>query len=66
MIEFAENNDFTTMVLIQATSPLLTKEHLQEGLQKYRDGDYDSMLSVVRQKRFIWSDERYASPVNYD
>lgn len=54
MTEFAEKFTFENIVLIQATSPLLTAEDLSGGISKYVAGKYDSLLSVVRQKRFIW------------
>jgi N-acylneuraminate cytidylyltransferase len=55
------------MVLIQATSPLLTAADLERGMDLYESGPYDSVLSVVRQKRFIWApDDAGARPVNYD
>jgi YrbI family 3-deoxy-D-manno-octulosonate 8-phosphate phosphatase len=67
MLEFARGNDFVNMVLIQATSPLLTAGDLTAGINKYSRQGYDSLLSVVRQKRFIWKDAaRGAVPQNYD
>lgn len=66
MLDFAEKYDFKDIVLIQATSPLLEKRDLDGGCQKYIKGGYNSLLSVVRQKRFIWDlkgDEAIA--VNY-
>lgn len=66
MIEFARNHDFKNIVLIQATSPLLTPEDLDKGFKKFEV--YDSVLSVVRQKRFIWEENNYGShsPINYE
>jgi len=55
MLEYAHNNQFTTIVLIQATSPLLTTEDINLGIDKYHNKGFDSILSVVRQKRFIWN-----------
>ena len=68
MLEFAENYDFDTIALIQATSPLLTSEDLDRGFEAYFSEGTDSVLSVVRQKRFNWAaDENgFASPTNYD
>jgi len=67
MLEFANNYDFQHIVLIQATSPLLKTENLNEGIEKFFANKADSLLSVVRQKRFIWEDdENGAKPVNYD
>ncbi len=67
MIEFAQKYDFGHLVLIQATSPLLQAIHLDEGIRKYEEEGADSLLSVVRQKRFIWKDTgEGAKPQNYD
>ncbi len=68
MLEYArQRDDFDAMVLIQATSPLLTADDLERGIDLFESGRYDSVLSVVRQKRFIWTQEgEVALPVNYD
>ncbi len=68
MIEFAKQHDFDDIVLIQATSPLLTSGDLMEGVRLYQEEDVDSVLSVVEQKRFHWSiDEAgFAHALNYD
>lgn len=68
MLEFARNYIFENIVLIQATSPLLTREDLDKGFEAYNREDTDSVLSVVRQKRFQWKadEEGLAEPVNYD
>lgn len=68
MLDFAAKVDFTHLVLIQATSPLLIGEDLEAGIRLYEQGAYDSVLSVVRQKRFNWREDGRGSylPVNYD
>lgn len=68
MIDFASKVDFEHIILIQATSPLLTAQDLLAGIQTYEDGKYDSVLSVVRQKRFCWIDDGAGGfrPTNYD
>ncbi len=68
MLEFAQSHDFDNIVLIQATSPLLTDEDLRNGFLLYNTEGTDSVLSVVRQKRFNWAvdDRGNAHPVNYD
>ena len=67
MLEFAREHDFDQMVLIQATSPLLEAAHLSEGIKKYEDEGADALLTVVRQKRFIWEESQDgAKSVNYD
>jgi len=67
MLEFANNYDFDDIILVQATSPLLDKKDLNKGLKKYSEKNTDSILSVVRQKRFIWENKASKTePVNYD
>lgn len=68
MLEFAKSNtDFEHILLIQATSPLLETIHLEEGIRKYFKNKYDSLLSVVNQKRFIWKEKTdRATAVNYN
>jgi N-acylneuraminate cytidylyltransferase len=68
MLEFAQNHEFENVVLIQATSPLLTSEDLNGGFELFNSGNTDSVLSVVRQKRFVWqkNSDGVAEPLNYD
>ena len=68
MLEFAQNHDFENIALIQATSPLLRSNDIDGGFELFRQPDCDSVLSVVRQYRFIWKNDEngIASPVNYD
>ena len=68
MIEFAKARRFDNIVLIQATSPLLTGADLDNGFNTFSSNGTDSVLSVVPQKRFIWEidDEGNASATNYD
>jgi YrbI family 3-deoxy-D-manno-octulosonate 8-phosphate phosphatase len=68
MLEFANKYDFESVVLIQATSPLLTSQDLSKGIKKYNQTSFDSVLSVVRQKRFLWSESslQIGDALNYD
>lgn len=68
MIEFAEHYTFDTIVLIQATSPLLSSDDIDGGISLYFEDDVDSVLSVVRQKRFIWDIQSsgFVHSLNYD
>lgn len=57
LLEFCNRQDpEDIIVFIQATSPLLTTEEIDEGIKKVLSG-YDSSLSVVKQKRFIWNED---------
>jgi YrbI family 3-deoxy-D-manno-octulosonate 8-phosphate phosphatase len=67
LLEFALNYDFEYVILVQATSPLITQEDIDNGFEKFILGGYDSLLSVVKQKRFIWNTiDEVAFPMNYN
>ena len=68
MLEFADNHDFDNIVLIQATSPLLETRDLNQGFALYYTDGTDSVLSVVRQKRFNWEGDEsgFVHATNYD
>lgn len=68
MLEFAEKYEFDNIVLVQATSPLLVSNDLDRGFEAFNRNGTDSVLSVVRQKRFHWAADEYgiAHPTNYD
>ena len=68
MLEFARQYEFETIVLIQATSPLLRAEDLERGMVVYEEPETDSVLSAVIQKRFCWAvtEDGYAKAENYD
>ncbi|WP_319502298.1 cytidylyltransferase domain-containing protein [uncultured Draconibacterium sp.] len=66
MLELAEriNYDFDIICLLQATSPLTDHSDINNTLQKVSVEEYDSALTVVENKRFIWSDK--GESLNYD
>ena len=68
MLEFAEVREFDNIVLVQATSPLLEAADLDRGFEIFAMEGTDSVLSVVKQKRFNWAcdGQGYARPTNYD
>lgn len=68
MLEFANNYSFDNIALIQATSPLLKSTDLDRGFEAFNEKNVDSVISVVPQKRFYWTndDHGYAHPTNYD
>ena len=68
MLEFAVKYDFENIVLIQATSPMLTADDLTGGFQLFKSPDTDSVLSCVRQYRFLWEKNEMGNvcPSNYD
>lgn len=51
-------------MLVQATSPLTETIHFSEALQRYSKGEFDSILTCVRNFRFFWNED--GSSMNYD
>lgn len=68
MLEFANQHEFDNIVLVQATSPLLTAADIDGGFELYHQEGTDSVLSAVRQYRFNWQVDKdgFAAPINYD
>lgn len=57
----SEENIF---MLVQATSPLTETRHFSEALDMYSNGEYDSILTCVRNFRFFWNENGIS--LNYD
>jgi N-acylneuraminate cytidylyltransferase len=66
MIEFAEkiNYDFDVLCLLQATSPLLLSQDINNALFQLSNEEKTSALSVVKTHRFTWNTN--GTPQNYD
>lgn len=70
MLEYLEkanykNND--KFFLIQATSPMLKSEYIDEMFNILENSDADSIFSGVREKQFHWIEiENGIKPINYD
>ena len=63
-INYAQLPKDYIFMLVQATSPLTQTEHFIEALRTYSKGEYDSMLTCVRNYRFFWKED--GSSMNYD
>lgn len=63
-IKYANLPGENVFMLVQATSPLTESVHFSEALQKYATGEYDSMLTCVRNYRFFWNED--GCSMNYD
>lgn len=57
-------SDDTIFMLVQATSPLTESVHFTEALQMYSQGEYDSIITCVRNYRFFWNEN--GTSMNYD
>ena len=63
-IRYAHLQEEVVFMLVQATSPLTKTSHFTEALQQYEKGEFDSMLTCVRNKRFFWNAD--GASLNYD
>ena len=68
LLEFCENYKFENVFFIQATSPLLTCSDLEGAWDKYQNNGYNSLISTVRKKQFLWKENEggTVTPANYD
>lgn len=67
MLEYinkAQLAEDTVFILVQATSPLTQTIHFSEALKMYAKGQYDSILTCVRNYRFFWNED--GTSMNYD
>ena len=64
MLEYLQQAEFDVLSLVQATSPLTEAHHFVEAKQEFESGKFDSLLTAVEVKRFLWT--RDGVPVNYD
>ena len=56
--------DDDIFMLVQATSPLTETKHFSGALLQYKEAQFDSLLTCVRNKRFFWNQD--GTPKNYD
>lgn len=63
-INSANLNENDNFFLIQATSPMLKSEDIDNMFEKYNNEKADSIFSCVISKRFYW--DWNTKPINYD
>ncbi|MEZ4814560.1 MAG: acylneuraminate cytidylyltransferase [Bdellovibrionota bacterium] len=63
-LEVSKEKGDTRIILAQATNPFTTAKDLSEALKLLLKKKADSLLSVCRNKRFLWS--KSGRPINYD
>ncbi len=47
-----------TMLLLQPTSPIRYRGRVEECIEKYQSGDYDSLLTTTRLYNFMWMERQ--------
>ena len=63
-IRYTQLNEDDIFMLVQATSPLTETLHFTEALDMYSKGEYDSILTCVRNYRFFRNED--GTSMNYD
>lgn len=63
-INYAKLPKKDIFMLVQATSPLTESIHFTAALEMYGKGEYDSILTCVRNYRFFWNAD--GTSMNYD
>lgn len=63
-INYAKLSSDDIFILVQATSPLTQTIHFTEAIQMYSKGEFDSILTCVRNYRFFWNED--GTSKNYD
>ena len=67
MLEYIQKTNLAQdeiFMLVQATSPLTENIHFTEALQMFGNGEYDSIITCVRNYRFFWNED--GTSMNYD
>ena len=59
-------DDSDILILLQVTNPFITKDQLDEAISEFLKCDFDSMLSAVKNKHFLWKDRKISKPINYN
>lgn len=67
LLDFARRHDFGHVVLLQATSPLTESQDIDQAWERLVAQKADSLLTLVPQRRFLWSRQPDGSvtPQNY-
>jgi len=62
-----ENYEPDTIILLQNTSPLRTKQHIDNAFQFFKKRKYDSVLTGFISHNLFWkSDNKKVKPLNYN
>ena len=60
------NKKFDIIVFVQITNPFIDSKHLDRAIKQFKKFKYDSLLSVVKSKSFLWKNKKITNPINYN
>jgi N-acylneuraminate cytidylyltransferase len=58
LIHFSDQVNFDVLVFVQATSPLIQSQFLQDAITEHERDDVDSVVACTRDHGFWWSENR--------
>lgn len=61
-----ENKNIDILVFVQATNPFISHKYIDEAINKFIKKKYDSLLSVVESKHFLWEKKLLTKSINYN
>ena len=63
--EFTKKVKSDLVVLVQITNPFINNICIDQAIRKFKKKNYDTLLSVVKSKKFLWKNSNRARPINY-
>jgi len=65
MMHFSEHVNYDVIILIEPTYPLIQSRDITMAYNTFIRGNYDSLLTLMNKKWFIWDINKEACPMNY-
>jgi CMP-N-acetylneuraminic acid synthetase len=66
LLHFAEHIEFDAVILIQPTSPMITRNDINRGIELFKSQEYSSVISAVDGDDILIWDKKWHHPMNYD
>ena len=60
------HDDSDILILLQITNPFIKKNLLDEAVTEFIKYNFDTMLSAVKSKHFLWKNKKNAKSINYN
>ena len=64
--EFLKKTECDLIVLVQITNPFINFKYIDRAINTLSRNKYDSLLSVVKSKNFLWKNIAPTKPINYN
>lgn len=64
--EFLKFYKYDIIILIQITNPFINSKYLDDAIKIFFRGKFQSLLSVIKSKSFLWKNSKITKPLNYN